>query len=341
MLGPMTDEGTVEAPAGSRRAAAAGRVAAALLVLPIIWLFASEAWRVRWPGMLVAFVAVGWPLLVVAWRPIVPPSWRWSLGFAAVLIWADLLLDWWLETPSDRELASPEWEIARVAILVAVSFVLTRLPPVRWLRPLRAAIVSLSCAFVVLLAGLVLFIALAGPRDQARPADAALVLGREFFPDGSIRPELYARVDRAAALYRAGQVKHLVLTGASGGSRHPGPTEAGVMRELLVARGVPIEAMAVEIHARSTEENFACSMPILGELHARTVLVVTDPWHMPRAVYQGSRYAGDMELLAAPASQSPEWTGLRARSKHLVSEAVAYLFERVRRIHGSPSTCPP
>ena len=75
-------------------------------------------------------------------------------------------------------------------------------------------------------------------------------------------------------------------------------------------------------------------------LGCRNVLVVTDPWHMPRALYQGSRYARDIELLAAPATASPEWQSGRARVQHLVSEAVAYLFERIHRIHGSPISCP-
>lgn len=340
----VMDEGTGDAPtagrAGRRRLIAALRAVTGLVVLTVIWLFACEAWRVRWPAMLVAFVAVGWPLAVIAWRPLVPPSWRWSLGIAATLVWMDLLLDWWLEHPADRELAALQWEVPRIALLVVVSLAVARIRPAPFVRRVRAALIALSSAFAVLLAALVFFVALAGSRDHAGRADAVLVLGREFFPDGSLRPELVARVDRAAELYRAGLVRHLVLTGSTGGGRNLERTEAGVMRELLLARGVPTEAIHLDTHARSTEENFACSIPILTELHARTVLVVTDPWHMPRALYQGARYAGDIELLAAPASRSPEWTEPRARAQHLVSEAVAYLFERIRRIGGSPTTCP-
>jgi uncharacterized SAM-binding protein YcdF (DUF218 family) len=324
------------------RAATAAHAVAAVVVLSGVWLFASEAWRIRWPGMMVAFVAIGWPLVVAVWRPVVPPSWRWSLAMAAALVWVDLLLDWWLETPAARELAAPQWELARVAILIAVSFAVPRLPIRPLVRRARAALVALSSATVVLLAGLILFVALAATRDQTQEADAVLVLGREFFPDGSIRPEMIARVDRAADLYRSGRAPRVIVSGGpGGGAQHDqGPTEAGVMREMLVARGVSDDHISLDSHARSTEENFACSVPILAELQARRVLVVTDPWHMPRALYQGSRYAGDLELLAAPAMKSPEWTAPRARSQHLVSEAVAYLFERIRRIGGSPATCP-
>jgi uncharacterized SAM-binding protein YcdF (DUF218 family) len=340
----MPDDGTVNAAqpqAGLRRLGAVARAVAALIVLGAIWLFACEAWRVRWPPMLVAFVAIGWPLAVAAWRPVVPLGWRWSLGVAALLVWGDLLVDWLLELPPELELAALQWEMPRIALVIAVSFAVAHLPHRPVFRHLRAAMMALSSAFAVLLAGLVLFIAIAGPRDQAARADAVLVLGREFFPDGSVRPELYARVDRAAELYRAGLAPHLVVTGSTGGARQPGLTEASLMRDLLVERGVPAEAIDVEAHARDTEENFACSVPILAERDPRRVLLVTDPWHMPRALYQGARYVGRVELVPAPANRSPEWTRPRKRAAHLVYEAVAYLFARVRRISDSPTSCPP
>jgi uncharacterized SAM-binding protein YcdF (DUF218 family) len=327
----MADVGTGD------RLAAAARAIAALIVLSAVWLFAVEAWRVRWPAMQVGFVAVGWPLVVFAWRPVLPTGWRWTLGLAALLVWIDLLLDWWLDRPADRELAAAPWEAARLAALAVGAFAAARLPPSVLQRRVRAALIALSSAFAALLAGLVLFIALAAGRDDTTRADAALVLGLALADDGSPQPGLVARIDRAAALYQAGLAPQLVVSG--GGDRH-GLTEAGVMRELLVARGVPTEVIKLDTHARSTEENFACAVPLLAELHARTVLVVTERWHMPRALYQGARYAGDeVELLAAPAA-GPSWQRIRPRSQLLVSEAVAYLFERVRRIGGSPTSCP-
>lgn len=317
-----------------RRGAAIAAAAAALVVLSSVWLFAVEAWRVRWPGMLVVFVAVVWPLVVTAWRPVVPHGWRWTLGLTAVLVWFDLLFDWWLENPSERELAAPQWEVGKIAAIVAASFVAARLPAGSATRAARAALIALSSAWTALLAGLILFVAVAGPRDQSRRADAALVLGYALADDGRPRPSLVARVDRAAELYKAGLVPRLVVSGGAGRAHK---TEAGVMRELLIERGVPNEAIQVEIKARSTEENFACSAPLLAQAGARTVLLVTEPWHMPRALYQGSRY---LELLPAPAAGSPEWRELRPRTQHLVSESIAYLFERVRRIGGEPASCP-
>ena len=320
------------------RAAAIAVALAAVLVLTAIWLFAVEAWRVRWPAMMIAFIAIGWPLAVAAWRPVLPAGWRWTLGLAAVLVWIDLVFDWWFQNPSDRELATPLREGGKVLAVIAASVLAARIRPSSVQRAARAFLIALSSSTAVLLVGLILFVAIAGGRDRSQRADAALVLGYALAPDGSPQPSLIARVDRAAELYRAGLAPRLVL---SGGAARARMTEAGVMRELLVERGIPLQAIELDIRARSTEENFACGMPILAEKAARTVLVVTEPWHMPRALYQARRYQGDVELLPAPAAQSPEWQELRRRSQHLFAEAVAYVFEPIRRIGGKPTICPP
>jgi uncharacterized SAM-binding protein YcdF (DUF218 family) len=320
-----------------RRAAAIAAAFAAVVVLSAVWAFAVEAWRVRWPAMMIAFIAIGWPLSVAAWRPVVPAGWRWTLGLAALLVWIDLLLDWWFQNPTDRELATPLREGGKVVAVLAASFLAARIRPGSVQRAARAFLIALSSSTAVLLIGLMLFIAIAAGRDDSRRADAALVLGYALTPDGSPQPSLIARVDRAAELHKAGLVPRLVL---SGGAARAQKTEAGVMRELLVERGVPSEAIDLDIRARSTEENFACGMPILAQHSARTVLVVTEPWHMPRALYQARRYQGDVELLPAPAPASPEWQQLRRRSQHLFSEAIAYVFEPIRRIRNQPTTCP-
>jgi uncharacterized SAM-binding protein YcdF (DUF218 family) len=305
---------------------------AAVLVLGLTWLFAVEAWRVRWPAMLIAFVAVGWPLTALAWRSALPSGWRWTLALAAGLFAFDLAVDWWFELPPERRLATFEWDGPRLGLLLLVSAL--PVPDRRALHHARTVMKAMSSAFAALLLGLVAFIGLSGPRDQSVRADAALVLGYALAADGTAQPSLVARIDHAAALYRQGLAPRFI---ASGGVARAGRTEGAVMRDLLIARGVPAEAITLDERARSTEENFACSAPML--LGARRVLVVTEPWHMPRALYQASRYMGDFDLLAAPAS-SPVWRDLRTRSQRLLSESVAYLFERVRRTTRDAAVCP-
>jgi uncharacterized SAM-binding protein YcdF (DUF218 family) len=123
----------------------------------------------------------------------------------------------------------------------------------------------------------------------------------------------------------------------TGGVAQAGRTEGEAARDLLLAAGVPEEAVLVERYARSTEENFACVAALLAGKPTRRVLLVTEPWHMPRAMYQGERYG--LELLQAPAS-SEVWRSPRTGSFTLLSETLSYTFAVVRRRHQGVAVCP-
>jgi uncharacterized SAM-binding protein YcdF (DUF218 family) len=312
------------------RQAATGLLA--VVCLQGLWMIGFEAWRDRWPELHLAFVWIVWPLAVVAWRPLIAPGRGATAALAIVLVALDWAIDAWFPPPSPPRFALPQWEALRVALLIVAAEI--RLPDARPVRATRRVVQALTVAAVAMVAGVVVFVALRGVQDESGPAEAALVLGYALNDDGTPQSSLVARVDRAAALHRSGLVPILVV---SGGASRAGRTEAGVMRDLLLAAGVPAGAIVVEDRARSTEENFACARPLLAARGADRVLLVTEPWHMTRAMLQGSRYG--MQLRQAPAS-SPAWRGLRHRSVRLWSEALAYLFERTRQLSRDTAACP-
>ncbi len=65
-----------------------------------------------------------------------------------------------------------------------------------------------------------------------------------------------------------------------------GHAEATVIARLLAARGVAADRMLLEPRARNTWENAAHSTRLLrvGQQAFDPVLLVTDPWHLPRAM---------------------------------------------------------
>ncbi len=85
-------------------------------------------------------------------------------------------------------------------------------------------------------------------------------------------PGLDRRVAGAVALWRAHRVRRIVVSGRGEG-------DAGV--EHARRLGVPNAVLHAEVEARTTLENFARCAPLLG--HA-PFFVVTDDWHMPRAL---------------------------------------------------------
>ena len=120
---------------------------------------------------------------------------------------------------------------------------------------------------------------LEAPRSPFAPADAIVVLGAPLGPGGVLSPILEERVAAAAALYRAGGGKHVVATG--GVTQGAPRAEAAAIAEGLRAAGVP--DVIVEDRARTTADNARFTAALLAPLGARTVWLVTQPFHGRRA----------------------------------------------------------
>ena len=118
------------------------------------------------------------------------------------------------------------------------------------------------------------------------PADAALVLGAAVLGDEP-SPVLVERLRHAQQLFDTGQVRAIVVTG--GRSPEDDLTEAEASRDWLVAQGVPAAAIVLENASRTTIENLELAQPILDAHQFGTVLVVSDPLHMRRAMLIADR----------------------------------------------------
>ncbi|HLN23002.1 MAG TPA: YdcF family protein [Patescibacteria group bacterium] len=132
---------------------------------------------------------------------------------------------------------------------------------------------------------------------QTPSHDVAVVLGAAVKPGGQASESLIRRVAHGVGLYQAGRVPHLLMAGGVG--RHP-PAEAYLMRGLALAAGVPEAAIVVETYSRDTLENAAFSRDILNRNGWRRVLVVTDAYHLPRALYTFRRLGIDADGSAVP-----------------------------------------
>ena len=130
---------------------------------------------------------------------------------------------------------------------------------------------------------------------------AALILGAAVWEGGVPSPTLRRRTLHAVGLWHRGEVTWLIPCGGPG--RHM-PTEAEAMRELLLAVGVPSEAIQVEDRSTNTHENIALALPILRALQVNEAVIVTDATHAPRA-----RLIARGLGLPAVTSSPPLWGG--------------------------------
>lgn len=147
---------------------------------------------------------------------------------------------------------------------------------------------------------------LAHPPTQ--PADVALVLGNRAWLRGKPNPCLTGRVDTGVALAQAGTVQRLLLSG--GVDREDGRIEAEVMAHHARAVGYA-GPLQLEPVSSSTRQNLAMSRPLLQAAGVRSVIVVSEPYHLWR-IERLARAAGfdrdfQVQYAAAPSSCWREW----------------------------------
>lgn len=118
---------------------------------------------------------------------------------------------------------------------------------------------------IVLLGG-----ALVGARPPARPT---FMLGQSS-----------SRIWHAAALYRAGKAKWIVIAGGNTPRFQQHQHEADAIADILVQLGVPARAIIRETASRNTRENARNTKSIVENMGAKRVLLVTSAQHMPRAM---------------------------------------------------------
>ena len=119
----------------------------------------------------------------------------------------------------------------------------------------------------------------AARRDDARPADAIIVLGAAQF-DGRPSKILAARLDHAIDLYRRGIAPIVVVTGG----KQPGDrfTEASASATYLHDHQVPESAILRETQGRTSWQSLAAAARFLKERHLDRVVLVSDPYHSAR-----------------------------------------------------------
>ena len=110
--------------------------------------------------------------------------------------------------------------------------------------------------------------------------DVALVLGAApIGPEGGPNRYFEYRLDAAAALWRAGKVKFLLV---SGDNRRPDYDEPTAMRAGLIARGVPATAIYRDFAGVRTRDSMLRAKSVFGQ---QRLIVVSQGFHAARAIF--------------------------------------------------------
>lgn len=160
-----------------------------------------------------------------------------------------------------------------------------------------------------------------GSRDRAKASDAIVVLGAAQYW-GRPSPVLRARLDHAVDLWRRGMAPRVVLTGGVG----VGDTtsEAAVGRKYILNEGIPDSAILLETTGRTTRESLRSVAAMLQVNDFRTVILVSDPFHMLRLDILARRFG--LVPYTSPTRSSPISANPGETWRYYVNESVKIPF---------------
>jgi uncharacterized SAM-binding protein YcdF (DUF218 family) len=111
-------------------------------------------------------------------------------------------------------------------------------------------------------------------------ADVLVVLGGK--PDRAVR---------AAELFKQGEAPEILVSGNG---------DAQNYKTVLIKSGVPAQNISLEAKSRTTRENAEFSIPLLRQMGAHRVIIVTSWYHSRRALMCFEHYAPDMKVYSRP-----------------------------------------
>ena len=176
------------------------------------------------------------------------------------------------------------------------------------LRRLVIICVCIGLAAVIFFEALMLS-ALLFPVPDEEPA-FVLVLGCGIFADGQLTYSLQSRLDTA---YDVLEMYPGALCIVSGGQGPNEPvSEAQAMRAYLLGRGVEGRRIIMEPDSRNTAENMKFSSAIMASLGGGKAAVVTNDYHIYRALATAKRFDIDAFGIGAPTNWRI-WLAVRIR----------------------------
>ena len=115
--------------------------------------------------------------------------------------------------------------------------------------------------------------------DVAPARPVAIVFGAGIRPGGRLSPILRDRMDTAIALYHAGKIRKLLVSGDNSTLSY---NEPGAMYDYAMSQGVPAEDVVRDYAGRRTYDTCYRAGRIFGVSEA---ILVTQRFHLPRALF--------------------------------------------------------
>ena len=131
--------------------------------------------------------------------------------------------------------------------------------------------------------------------------EAIIVLGAALKTDGTPSDALRDRLETGIALYKVGKAPKILLTGDDGKNH---TDEVAVMKDYVLNREVPEQDVKVDGQGYRTYESCARAVQVLN---IKKAIVVTQNFHLPRALYLCNSLGMDAVGVSADLEHYQDW----------------------------------
>lgn len=155
--------------------------------------------------------------------------------------------------------------------------------------------------------------------QRTPPKKAALLLGTtKYLVGGRVNYFYKYRIDAAVALFNAGKVKAIVVSGDNGRKGYDEPTD---MHDDLVARGVPSKYITLDYAGFRTLDSIVRAKAIFD---LEDYIIVSQPFHLERAIYIAQAKGQKVLGFVAKDFKNTVWAK-RMEHRELLARAKAFL----------------
>ncbi len=185
------------------------------------------------------------------------------------------------------------------------------------------SLILISLSYVIFVSA---DIYLYGSVDERTKADAAVVLGAAVW-ENEPSPVFEERINHAIWLYMNGYVDKLILTG--GKTETNDYSESSIAKQYAINKSVPSGDILIEEESKITQENIWYAAQIVEQNNLSSVIIVSDPLHMKRAMLMARDYG-----LTAYSSPTPttQYKSLQSKIPFWAREVVFLIGYRIYRL---------
>ena len=152
--------------------------------------------------------------------------------------------------------------------------------------------------------------------------DCILILGAGVHEDGKPSLMLKDRLERGIELYKAGVSEKIIVSGDHGSV---GYDEVNVMKDYLIAAGIPSENIFMDHAGFSTYESIYRARDIFC---VKSMVIVTQKYHLYRALYIADCF--ELDAVGVPAAEIRYYGQTYRDARELLARAKDWIYTVIR-----------